>query len=226
MEREIGNVFEFEGKTLRVIETENMTENGFEYVDLSLPSGTMWATCNVGANSQFDNGLLFQFGRVDGYRYGDKNNKFRTHKENNQDNGCGFIPITTSGKVYEENDILDLKDDAAHVNMGGRWKMPTKNQLDELFNHTTRKVETLNGVKGVLFKSKINGHQLFIPFDGYWTNGSFYDVGSYANLWSSQMHTSDIHSGYVLICGSYCNNYVDDCFRYDALSVRGVFNKE
>lgn len=59
-----------------------MKENGFEYVDLGLPSGTMWATCNVGANKPEDPGLLFQFGRVDGYRYGDINNKFRTNKQN------------------------------------------------------------------------------------------------------------------------------------------------
>lgn len=48
-----------------------MKENGFEYVDLGLPSGTMWATCNVGASRPKDSGLLFQFGRVDGYKYGD-----------------------------------------------------------------------------------------------------------------------------------------------------------
>ena len=64
-------------------------ENGFKYVDLGLPSGTMWATCNVGATRPEDSGLLFQFGRVDGYKYGDKNNKFTTDDQ-----------ITTSGKVY------------------------------------------------------------------------------------------------------------------------------
>ena len=50
---------------------KNMTENGFEYVDLGLPSGTMWATCNVGASRPEDSGLLFQFGCVNGYKYGD-----------------------------------------------------------------------------------------------------------------------------------------------------------
>ena len=52
-----------------------MKENGFEYVDLGLPSGTMWAICNVGASRPEDSGLLFQFGHVNGYKYGD-NNKF------------------------------------------------------------------------------------------------------------------------------------------------------
>ena len=59
-----------------------MKENGFEYVDLGLPSGTMWATCNVGATKPEDYGLLFQFGRVDGYKYGDTNHKFRTNEQN------------------------------------------------------------------------------------------------------------------------------------------------
>lgn len=205
-----------------------MTENGFEYVDLGLPSNTMWATCNVGATKPEGEGLLFQFGRVNGCRYGcrydEKNHSFRTHKQNDQDTGSRYIPTTTSGKVYEEDDILDLEDDTAHVHMGGKWKMPTKNQLDELFNNTTREVETLNGIKGVLFKSKINGHQLFIPFNGYWTNGDFYDRGSYACVWSSQVHASNINYGYALFCGSYrCNNYIDNYYRYSAFSVRGVF---
>ena len=52
--------------------------NGYYYVDLGLPSGTMWATFNVGSNNIIDNGLLFQWGRVDGYRYDDKHNNFIT----------------------------------------------------------------------------------------------------------------------------------------------------
>ena len=75
---------------------KNMTENGFEYVDLGLTSGTMWATCNVGASKPEDEGLLFQFGRVDGYKYGDNNNQFKTDNL-----------TTTSGKIYKENEILD-----------------------------------------------------------------------------------------------------------------------
>ena len=54
-----------------------MTENGFEYVDLGLPSSTMWATCNVGASKKEEPGLLFQFGSTLGYRYGDEKHKFK-----------------------------------------------------------------------------------------------------------------------------------------------------
>ena len=105
-------------------------ENGFEYVDLGLPSGTMWATCNVGASRPEDSGLLFQFGRVDGYKYGDSN-KFI--KKNN-------IPTTTSGKTYKRYNILELEDDAAHVHMGGKCRMPTYDQLKELLDNTKYEV--------------------------------------------------------------------------------------
>ena len=130
-----------------------MTENGFEYVDLGLESGTMWATCNVGADKPEDEGLLFQFGRIDGYKYGDENNKFKTNYQNLEDGTSRYIPLTTSGKVYKTNELLDLADDAAHVNMGGKWRMPTKDELEELMDNTTHDVVTVNGVKGMMFTS-------------------------------------------------------------------------
>ena len=79
-----------------------------------------------------------------------------------------MIPLTASGKAYKTNEILDLSDDAAHVNMGGKWKMPTKNDLEELIDNTTYEVETINKVKGMMFTSDINGNQIFIPFGGGW----------------------------------------------------------
>ena len=202
-----------------------MKENGFEYVDLGLPSGTMWATCNVGADKPEDQGLLFQFGRVDGYRFGDTNHKFKLNKQNKQDIGDEFIPKTASGKLYGKNDILDSEDDAAHVNMGGKWRMPTKDELKELFNNTTRKVETINRVKGMLFTSKINNKRLFVPFAGYWYNGSFAAAGSYAIVWSSQVHPSNVIYACRLLCHSSGSANIDYNFRSDAFSVRGVFKK-
>ena len=203
-----------------------MTENGFEYIDLGLPSKTMWATCNVGGNKPEDPGLLFQFGRVDGYKYGDKNNKFRTNVQNLEDGSISeYIPLTTTCKIYKTNELLDLADDAAHVNMGGKWRMPTKDELEELFNNTTHKVETLNGVKGMMFTSKINDKRLFIPFAGYWYNGSFYAIGSDAYMWSSRVHSSIVYR--VTRLSLDFNGDVDVIYadRTCAFSVRGVFKK-
>ena len=191
-----------------------MTENGFEYVDLGLPSGTMWATCNVGADKPEDYGLLFQFGRVDGYKYGNSN-KFINNN-----------PTTTSGKTYKRNNILELEDDVAYVNMGGKWRTPTNDQLKELLYNTAYEVKIINEVKGVLFTSNINGHQLFIPFAGYWYNGKYYSNRSYGLVWSSQVNVAYEDSAYCI----YCNNsiggpciYVEN--RFYAFSVRGVFKK-
>ena len=197
---------------------KNMTENGFEYVDLGLPSGTMWATCNVGASKPEDEGLLFQFGRVDGYKYGDNNNQFKTNDL-----------TTASGKIYKENEILDLADDAAHVNMGGKWKMPTQMQYSEMFNNTTHTVikdlKNKQKVIGMLFTSKINNKRLFVPFAGYWYNGSFAAAGSLAFVWSSQVHPSIVDFAYVLNCNSGGNAYISYEGRSYAFSVRGVFKK-
>ena len=214
-----------------------MTENGFEYVDLGLPSGTMWATCNVGATKPEDEGLLFQFGRVDGYKYGDKDNQFKTTKQNKQDTGDVDIPLTTSCKVYKNNEILDLKDDAAHVNMGGKWRMPTasynssteqyEGEWVELLNNTTHNVVTVNGVKGMLFTSKINSNKLFIPFmQGYWYDGTWYDTaGSYSSVWSSQVLPSYVDYACRLYCSSCGNADIYSYYRSCAFSVRGVFKK-
>ena len=200
-----------------------MIENGFEYVDLGLPSKTMWATCNVGAIKPEDSGLLFQWGRTDGYMYGDKNNQFKTHNQNKQDTGNDFIPKTTSGKVYKKNEILDLEDDAAHVNMGGKWRIPTEEQLEELYNNTTHKVETINGVKGMMLTSNINGCQLFIPFAGYWNNHNGFNYIRYvANIWSSQVY-KDNKGIYVLYCRSSGLAYIGLNYRSAAFLVRGVF---
>lgn len=203
-----------------------MKENGFEYVDLGLPSGTMWATCNVGATKPEDEGLLFQFGHIDGYKYMDENHKFKTNAQNLEDGSTSeYIPVTASGKIYKEKEILDLADDAVHVNMGGKWKMPTQTQYMEMFNNTTHKVETINGVKGMLFTSKINNKRLFVPFAGYWYNGSFAAAESLANMWSSQVRPFNADCACSLSCYSSDFVSIDSSLRSYAFSVRGVFKK-
>ena len=177
---------------------------------------------------------MFQFGRVDGYAYNDSNNQFRTKEQNKQDTGNEFIPKTASGKVYKKTDILDLEDDAAHINMGGAWRMPTYNynssndqfegELVELLNNTTHYVVTVNGVKGMMFTSKINRHQLFIPFAGYY-NGSFASAETRAFVWSPLVW--DNITAYNLICYSNGNAEITFMsFRSYAFSVRGVFKKQ
>lgn len=162
--------------------------NGFEYVDLGLPSGTLWATMNVGASKPSDFGLYFQWGDIQGYTAdqvstGDGQKEFRwdDYKWNASK---GFSKYNTTG------DALDLEDDAAHANMGGDWHMPTPEQIQELINETTSKGETQNGVYGILFTSKTDpSKSIFIPAAGCVEDRSLSHSGSRVFVWSSMLST-------------------------------------
>lgn len=111
--------------------------NGHEYVDLGLPSGTLWATMNVGATKETDYGLYFAWGETEGYtaeQVGvDKQFSWADYKFNPSGDGATFTKYTsTDNKV-----VLDAEDDAAAVNMGGDWHMPNREQCIELFKGTT-----------------------------------------------------------------------------------------
>lgn len=125
---------------------------------------------------------------------------------------------------------MDLEDDATYVNMGGAWRMPTKDELEELLNNTTHEVVIINRVQCMMFTSNINGNQLFIPFmKGCWYNEEWQDWDmsymSYIYMWSSQTNNSNINNAYRLYCVS--DGYADviNSRRASALSVRGVFKK-
>lgn len=109
--------------------------NGHEYVDLGLPSGTLWATMNVGAKSETDPGLYFAWGEIQGYtaeQVGvDKQFTWADYKFNPSGDGKTFTKYTS----HEET--LELIDDAAAVNMGGNWHMPSEAQILELLACTT-----------------------------------------------------------------------------------------
>ena len=190
---------------------KNMDTNGHEYVDLGLPSGTLWAKCNVGATKPEEYGDYFAWGET-GPK---KEYNWKTYKFNN---------TTHSFSKYNNSDgktVLDPEDDAATVNMGGNWHMPTEEQCEELTANTTSTWTTMNGVNGRLFKSNINGNGLFIPATGYCYNSSVYDKGSNAYVWSSSLTVEYPN----LACYLYFYSslmYVNYYTRYFGHSVRGV----
>lgn len=198
--------------------------NGYAYIDLGLPSGTKWATCNVGADKTEDDGLLFQFGCTDGYNYSDKNNKFLTARESKKATGSNYINPSSTGNEYNKGQKLKLEDDAAHVNMGGKWIMPTKADLQELCDNTTRQVVTIKGKKGMLFTSKLNDKSIFVVFAGYWDcdDGRFYNSGSDGCLRSSEIYSSDAITAWCIGFNSIGGCGIDYGPRADGYSVRGV----
>ena len=158
--------------------------NGHEYVDLGLPSGLKWATCNVGAIKPEEYGDYFAWGEIKPkQRYVDDD---YTYKSN---------PKT-----------LPLSADAANVNWGGKWRMPTRAEQDELRNHCTWEWTTLYGEKGYKVISKKNGNSIFLPAAGYRYNSSLSNAGSYGSYWSSSLRTSYSSSAFNLYFNS---SYVD-----------------
>ena len=197
-----------------------LNNNGFEFVDLGLPSKTLWSTKNVGADKPSDFGLYFQWGDVQGYTqdqigYGKK--KFSSDWS---DYKWGVRP--NFSKYNTDGATLELEDDAAYIHMGGDWHIPTPTQIQELIDNTTSEWTTLDGVRGKLFKSKKNpSKSIFIPADGYASDGSLYGSGSEADVWSSVLHASNVNLGQYLGFTSSNVSLVNGG-RFYGFSVRGV----
>ena len=209
------------GDKLVYQETE-FTPIVYEAVDLGLPSGTKWATMNVGASKPSDAGLYFQWGDTVGYTAdqvgtGEGQKKFASDwSDYKWGISPNFIKYTTT------NATLELEDDAAHVNMGGEWHMPTPDQIEELTTNTTSIWTTQDGVNGRLFTSKKDtSKSIFVPAAGLAVDGLFYFRDSEGNVWSSKLHSVDVHTGQCLVFmsdGAGVATY-NRCF---GLSVRGV----
>ena len=157
-------------------------ESGHEWVDLGLPSGLKWATCNVGANSPEEYGDYFAWGETETKTdYSWDTYKFTT------DGGSTFTKYTeTDGKT-----TLDPEDDAAAVNWGGKWRMPTDDEWTELRENCTWTWTSLNGVNGYEVKSNANGNSIFLPAAGYPSDDGLDDAGNYGYYWSSSLITDD-----------------------------------
>ena len=161
----------------------------YEFVDLGLPSGTKWATCNIGANNPEEYGLYFAWGETQGYEgitdekqfnwidYKLCGGSYSTLTKYNHDSSNGTVDNLTT---------LELEDDAAYQS-DNTCRIPTKDELQELVDNTTSTWETLNGVNGRRFTST-NGNSIFVPAAGICDYGSINNVGSYGYLWSSSLN--------------------------------------
>ena len=182
---------------------------GHEYVDLGLPSGLKWATCNVGATTPEEYGDYFAWGEVepkttynlDTYKYYD---------------GSNFTKYTGRDKT-----VLDPEDDAVTANWGGAWRMPTNAEQNELRTKCKWDWTTQNGVNGYKVTGP-NGNLIFLPAAGYMDEGTLYGAGLKGYYWSSSLGTVDPFSAYY--DGGVDSDYVDRLIysRDIGLSVRPV----
>ena len=159
-----------------------------DYVDLGLPSGLLWATCNVGANAPEEYG--------DYYAWGETQPKdvyyFSTYQHCNGD--YNQLTKYCSKPYYGYNGFTDNltillpEDDAATANWGNDWRMPTKDEWQELYQNTTSIWTTRNGVDGRLFTAP-NGNSLFLPAAFFRSGGGPYSFCSFGYYWSSSLNT-------------------------------------
>ena len=141
----IKNTYTYENAIKKYHELLALNSN-YKTIDLGLPSGTLWADRNIGATDIYDGGKLFQWGdptpydipeHTDGAISGDQ----KAFSWNNYKwNPSGDASTFTKYDGIDGKTTLDPEDDAAHVNMGGTWKMPTKEQVTELFKGTTQEL--------------------------------------------------------------------------------------
>ena len=193
------------------------TENGYDYVDLGL--SVKWATCNVGADSPEEYGSYFAWGETtpkttyDWSTYKWCNGSYDTMTKYCTDSDYGTVDNKT---------VLDPEDDAAAVNMGGSWRMPTIEEQEELIDECTWTWTTLNGINGYNVEGP-NGNSIFLPAAGYRYGSDLYGAGSYGRYWSSSLNTDDSDYAYFLY---FYSGYVgwDGSDRYYGRSVRGVFS--
>ena len=175
-----------------------------EYVDLGLPSGTLWATCNIGANNPEEYGDFFAWGEtVPKDYYGSITYKW-CNGEYNMTKYCTESPDGT----LEVKTELDSEDDAAYVNWGPQWRTPTMEQINELIETCTWTTTTLNGVNGRLVTGP-NGNSIFLPAPGSYYSERPSEMGEFGIYWSRTLKSN--YMAYGLIFDPYYSSAKARC---------------
>ena len=224
-----------------------------DYVDFDLPSGLLWAKKNLGAETEEDAGLYFQWGDTQGYTAeqvgngeGLKRFVLDDYKFSISGSGSNFSKYnSTDGKT-----VLDLEDDAVHAMLGGNWRMPTQNDFHELINNTdlylvpesgeeikgnltgtNDKIEfdqqTTRNIKGIKFYKKNDSSvYMLVPAAGYVRRGSFQQVGEYGVLWSSSLYSQIVKHAWLFDFNAVTGRGgVGFMYRYYGHPLRGVSTK-
>ncbi len=194
--------------------------NGHAYIDLGLPSGTKWATCNVGATVPEGHGEPVAWGETASkYSYFWTNYKYCNGSYVELTKYCNVSYYGINGHV-DNLTTLESVDDAATSNWGAGWRTPTRNEMDELFDNCTRAAVTQGGVAGYKFTGP-NGNSIFLPANGYRDMEIVYDAST-CYYWTSTLYTAnEPYMAYSLIVSPE-NSYVNVSSRARGLLVRAV----
>jgi hypothetical protein len=190
-------------------------------VDLGLPSGTLWADRNVGADAPEAFGDFFAWGETEPketyswatYLWCNGSASTLTKYCNHSNSG------TVDGKT-----TLDLEDDAAYVKMGKDWRMPTTAEQQELMTKCTREWTTQNGVQGYKLTGP-NNNSIFLPAAGYRANKLHLNSGPWGYYRSSTLFSNSSTHANILYFDNGSYNCGNRYFRFNGYSVRAVVRR-
>ena len=207
------------GEEISFVTNENTSHNGYEYVDLGL--SVKWATMNVGAEIPEDYGDYFAWGETAPKEVYDRS----TYKwcNGSKNTLTKYNTISSYGTVDNKTQ-LELSDDAASVNWGGSWRIPTNTEMTELREQCTWTWITQNGVNGYKVTSKSNGNSIFLPAAGYYYDNSSNRTRSYGYYWSSLLSMGNPDNAWFVYYDTD-NKYGEDGNRYYGRSIRAVFGE-
>ena len=183
---------------VKIILGETPTDIPAEPIDLGLPSGTKWASCNVGATKPEEYGGYYAWGETE---------------EKSTYDWSTYIHCDGSEETWHDIgfDISDTEYDVAHVRWGGKWCMPTYDEIKELLDNCTAQWTSLNGVNGTKFTSKFNGNSIFLPAaGGRWDKG-LNRAGRQGNYWMSTKMFPDLPSARYLSIYDYWDTNGTSC---------------
>ena len=196
---------------------------GFDYIDLGLPSGTLWATCNVGATTPEEYGDYFAWGETQPKAEYEWSTYLYCHGTNTTLTKYCSNAIYGYNGFHDNLTVLQAEDDAATVNWGVDWRTPTSGEWQELYTHTTHVWTMQNGVYGRLFTAS-NGNSIFLPAAGAYYGGTLNNVSSGGAYWSSTLNTSNSRSAKNFYFNNSIYGLNSECNRRWGLSVRPVYS--
>ena len=201
--------------TLIAMFKRKFDSNGHEYIDLGLPSGLKWGTCNVGATNPEEYGGYYAWGEIEEKEKYDWNTyKWCNGSYYTQTKYC----TSSSYGTVDNKTTLDPEDDVAHVKWGGTWRMPTLNEQIELLNYCTWTWTTQNGVIGYIITGP-NGNSIFLPAAGYRHGFEVRHSSALGYYWASDSNFREYACNLYLLYNSHNNFNEDRCY---GLSVRPV----
>ncbi len=204
-----------------------LSGDSHSFVDLGLPSGILWATCNVGAANPEDYGYYFAWAETmekgaytwESYRYAEGTtwNYPRLTKY------CSD-PLFGDNSFSDNLFVIEASDDAATANWGSDWRMPTSTEMQELFDNCTHSWTTQNGINGLLFVGS-NDNSIFLPAAGYRSGCDLSYDGSYGIYWTSSLYEDVPSRAWGLFFGSDSNE-TRQTYRNCGLTIRAVKSRQ